>query len=219
MHQVLTSLKYSGQSSADIFNAFCLPLLFAFVGFLRCFLLEEGPASTLFASIPEFPSLSRSSTCIIFRFGILRIEIYGQMDRKFLIGTAALRWWSVLKIQNMEVEVEVSNRRTRFARGRDSRRVDFDFTCQGIPLHHPNDHHHAQTCIPGEGDEMAEEIPENELNTIFDPTTCVKKGLCPVTKIRGQDQDPLESHSLYYELHGTGPEKLLLIYGWGLCLK
>ncbi len=61
---------------------------------------------------------------------------------------------------------------------------------------------------------MAEENVESKLNTIFDPTTCVKKGLCPVTKIRGQDQDPLESHSLYYELHGTGPEKLLLIYGY-----
>ena len=60
---------------------------------------------------------------------------------------------------------------------------------------------------------MEAEIDENELKTIFDPTTLVKKGLCPVTQVRGQDKDPLESHSLYYELHGAGPEKLLLIYG------
>jgi len=51
------------------------------------------------------------------------------------------------------------------------------------------------------------------LKTLFDPATCVRKGLCPVTKIRGQEQDPLESHSLYFEQHGTGPEKILFIMG------
>lgn len=51
------------------------------------------------------------------------------------------------------------------------------------------------------------------LKTMFDPSTCVGKGLCPVTKLRGQDSDPLESHSIYFEQHGTGPEKLVLIMG------
>ncbi|KAI0340512.1 alpha/beta-hydrolase [Trametopsis cervina] len=48
--------------------------------------------------------------------------------------------------------------------------------------------------------------------TIFDATTCVRKGLCPVSSIRNKD-DPLESHSLYFEQHGTGPEKVIFIMG------
>ncbi|OSD01674.1 alpha/beta-hydrolase [Trametes coccinea BRFM310] len=48
--------------------------------------------------------------------------------------------------------------------------------------------------------------------TIFDPATCVRKGLCPVTQIRNQDEH-LESHSLYFELHGTGPGKVVFIMG------
>ncbi|KAI0374724.1 alpha/beta-hydrolase [Pilatotrama ljubarskyi] len=48
--------------------------------------------------------------------------------------------------------------------------------------------------------------------TIFDPATCVRKGLCPVTQIRTKG-DPLESHSLYFELHGSGPEKVVFIMG------
>ncbi|KAL1947964.1 hypothetical protein VTO73DRAFT_13688 [Trametes versicolor] len=48
--------------------------------------------------------------------------------------------------------------------------------------------------------------------TIFDPTTCTRKGLCPVTEIRNQG-DPFESHSLYYEVHGSGPEKVIFIMG------
>ncbi|KAL0569643.1 hypothetical protein V5O48_012327 [Marasmius crinis-equi] len=53
----------------------------------------------------------------------------------------------------------------------------------------------------------------SELPTIFDPSTCTRKGLCPVTTIRKQGENPLESHSLYYEIHGTGPEKIVLIMG------
>ncbi|KAH9946254.1 alpha/beta-hydrolase [Epithele typhae] len=49
--------------------------------------------------------------------------------------------------------------------------------------------------------------------TIFDPTTCTRKGLCPVTHIRHQDANPLESHSLYYEIHGSGLEKIVFIMG------
>ncbi|KZV61074.1 alpha/beta-hydrolase [Peniophora sp. CONT] len=56
--------------------------------------------------------------------------------------------------------------------------------------------------------EMDEELP-----TLLDPSTCTRKGLCPVTHIRGQDDDPLESHSLYYEIHGSGPERVVLIMG------
>ena len=51
-----------------------------------------------------------------------------------------------------------------------------------------------------------------ELPTIFDPVSLVKKGLCPVTRIR-YDRDLLESHSLYYEQHGTGAEKIVFIMG------
>ncbi|CAE6502177.1 unnamed protein product [Rhizoctonia solani] len=51
-----------------------------------------------------------------------------------------------------------------------------------------------------------------ERATIFSDKTLTKKGLCPVTVI--QDQAPaIESHSLYYELHGRGPEKILCIMG------
>ncbi|EUC64846.1 alpha/beta hydrolase family protein [Rhizoctonia solani AG-3 Rhs1AP] len=51
-----------------------------------------------------------------------------------------------------------------------------------------------------------------ERTTIFSDKTLTKKGLCPVSVI--QDQAPaIESHSLYYELHGRGPEKILCIMG------
>jgi hypothetical protein len=43
-----------------------------------------------------------------------------------------------------------------------------------------------------------------------DPATCTRKGLCPVTKLKDQ---PLESHSLYFEQHGTGPVKVVFIAG------
>lgn len=53
--------------------------------------------------------------------------------------------------------------------------------------------------------------------TIFDPTTCTHKGLCPVTRIRHQTP-PLESHSLYYEIHGSGPERVVFIMGCAFLL-
>jgi hypothetical protein len=49
-------------------------------------------------------------------------------------------------------------------------------------------------------------------SSIFDPATLVRKGLCPVTKLRHQSL--LESHSLYFEQHGTGPEKIFFIMGY-----
>ena len=52
------------------------------------------------------------------------------------------------------------------------------------------------------------------LPTLLDPETCTRKGLCPVTRMRGKsDADPLESHSLYFEQHGSGPEKIVFIMG------
>jgi hypothetical protein len=48
-----------------------------------------------------------------------------------------------------------------------------------------------------------------ELESIFDSSSCVRKGLCPVTQL----SNPLESHSLYYEQHGSGQEKILFIMG------
>ncbi|KAJ6500437.1 Alpha/Beta hydrolase protein [Mycena sanguinolenta] len=50
------------------------------------------------------------------------------------------------------------------------------------------------------------------LATLFDSETCSRKGLCPVSHIRNQ-VETLESHSLYYEVHGNGPEKIVAIMG------
>ncbi|KAK0502852.1 Alpha/Beta hydrolase protein [Armillaria luteobubalina] len=47
--------------------------------------------------------------------------------------------------------------------------------------------------------------------SIFDPSSCVRRGLCPVTQIR--HTTAFESHSLYFEQHGTGPEKLVFVMG------
>lgn len=59
------------------------------------------------------------------------------------------------------------------------------------------------------------EDPLSNLKTIFDPSTCTRKGLCPVTKLRHQEEDSLgtESHSLYFEQHGKGKEKIVFIMG------
>jgi len=51
-----------------------------------------------------------------------------------------------------------------------------------------------------------------ELPTALDPHTCVRKGLCPIIKLRGQQL--FESHSLYYEQHGLGTKyKVLFLMG------
>ncbi|KAG1858380.1 Alpha/Beta hydrolase protein [Suillus subalutaceus] len=57
-----------------------------------------------------------------------------------------------------------------------------------------------------------DQVLGSEYQTLFDPDTCTRRGLCPVTQIRSQE-GPLESHSLYYEQHGTGPEKVIFIMG------
>ncbi|KAF7295262.1 FACT complex subunit SPT16 [Mycena indigotica] len=50
------------------------------------------------------------------------------------------------------------------------------------------------------------------LPTIFSRATCTDRGLCPVTRLRNQ-VEAIESHSLYYEVHGTGPKKVVFIMG------
>ncbi|KAI6043045.1 alpha beta-hydrolase [Pisolithus marmoratus] len=52
----------------------------------------------------------------------------------------------------------------------------------------------------------------SEYKTVLDSLTCTRRGLCPVTDIRHQAK-PVESHSLYYEVHGSGPIKIVLIMG------
>ena len=64
------------------------------------------------------------------------------------------------------------------------------------------------------GEREGEDVVLKSLKTIFDPSTLVRKGLCPVTILRGQEDDPLESHSLYFEMHGNGPEKVVFIMGY-----
>ncbi|KAG6878443.1 hypothetical protein C0992_008162 [Termitomyces sp. T32_za158] len=57
-------------------------------------------------------------------------------------------------------------------------------------------------------------MANGELPTAFDASTCVRKGLCPVTKLRDQGPELLESHSLYYEQHGHGTKyKVVFIMG------
>ncbi|KAH7107763.1 alpha/beta-hydrolase [Auriculariales sp. MPI-PUGE-AT-0066] len=51
-----------------------------------------------------------------------------------------------------------------------------------------------------------------DLPTLFSPQTLQRKGLCRVTKVRGQE-DSLHLHSLYYEVHGSGPEHLVFVMG------
>lgn len=59
---------------------------------------------------------------------------------------------------------------------------------------------------------MTTQTDDQQWPTFFDVDTCVRKGECPVTQIRDQSE-ALESHTLYFEQHGTGPEKIVLIMG------
>jgi hypothetical protein len=46
--------------------------------------------------------------------------------------------------------------------------------------------------------------PLLDLPTAFSTLTCLQRGLCPVSSLQGsQGPDFLESHSLYYEVHGS----------------
>ncbi|KAH0830259.1 Alpha/Beta hydrolase protein [Lanmaoa asiatica] len=55
-------------------------------------------------------------------------------------------------------------------------------------------------------------MANQEYQSIFDPHTCTRRGMCPITQIRHQ-REPLESHSLYFEVHGSGPQKIIFIMG------
>ncbi|KAJ7440150.1 alpha beta-hydrolase [Mycena latifolia] len=60
----------------------------------------------------------------------------------------------------------------------------------------------------------SEPLPEDSMDmtkypTIFDPSSLVRKGFCPVRS----GTPLLETHSLYYEQHGTGEKHVLLICG------
>jgi hypothetical protein len=46
--------------------------------------------------------------------------------------------------------------------------------------------------------------PLLDLPTAFSTLTCLQRGLCPVSSLRGsQGPEFLEGHSLYYEVHGN----------------
>ena len=48
---------------------------------------------------------------------------------------------------------------------------------------------------------MTPTLASDTLPTIFSTLTCLQRGLCPVSSLRGSQL--LESHSLYYEVHGS----------------
>ena len=47
------------------------------------------------------------------------------------------------------------------------------------------------------------EEPFLDLPTAFSTLTCLQRGLCPVSSLHSQGPELLESHSLYYEVHGS----------------
>ncbi|KAF8270453.1 alpha/beta-hydrolase [Lactarius quietus] len=57
----------------------------------------------------------------------------------------------------------------------------------------------------------SEDAPQQQWLSAHDPATCARRGLCPVTN--SKDHQHLEIHSLYFELHGTGPIKVIFIPG------
>ncbi|TFK28647.1 alpha/beta-hydrolase [Coprinopsis marcescibilis] len=62
--------------------------------------------------------------------------------------------------------------------------------------------------------DIPESPPLSSMPTAFDPATCVRRGLCPVTVLRPQGSEMLESHSLYYEQHGHGTRhKVVFVMG------
>lgn len=53
----------------------------------------------------------------------------------------------------------------------------------------------------------------DHIRTIFDPKTCIQRGLCTVAKTKERAPKP---HNLYYELHGSQDKsatKLVFIMG------
>jgi hypothetical protein len=60
---------------------------------------------------------------------------------------------------------------------------------------------------PTSGSESPPAYPDGsllDLPTAFSTLTCLQRGLCPVSSLRGsQGPEFLEGHSLYYEVHGS----------------
>ena len=56
------------------------------------------------------------------------------------------------------------------------------------------------------------EADAQEIPTIFDTATCVRRGLCPVTQARNGSA-PVQTHSIYFEQHGSGPDKIFFMTG------
>ncbi|EIW74221.1 alpha beta-hydrolase [Coniophora puteana RWD-64-598 SS2] len=65
------------------------------------------------------------------------------------------------------------------------------------------------------------DVTSAQYASFFDPSTRTRSGLCPVTLIQtgtsaGKEShvpSPLESHELYFEMHGHGPTKVVFIMG------
>ncbi|KAF5331672.1 hypothetical protein D9611_007611 [Ephemerocybe angulata] len=72
--------------------------------------------------------------------------------------------------------------------------------------------------ITDRSDECSPSLDSLPWPTAFDPAPCTRRGLCPVTKMRPQGSETLESHSLYYELHGKGTRhNVVFIMGLNSC--
>ena len=57
---------------------------------------------------------------------------------------------------------------------------------------------------PTSGSESPPDGPLLDLPTAFSSLTCIQRGLCPVSSLRGsQGPEFLKGHSLYYEVHGS----------------
>jgi hypothetical protein len=55
-------------------------------------------------------------------------------------------------------------------------------------------------------------LQDFQFKSFLDPTARVRQGLCPISSVKNPG-NPLQKHSLYYEQHGNGPEKVVLIMG------
>lgn len=71
----------------------------------------------------------------------------------------------------------------------------------------------AETAHPIETTQSEQATTGADLPVFFDQSTCVRKGLCPIMTVQAQSQTPVESHRIYYQLHGTGKEKIVFIMG------
>lgn len=56
---------------------------------------------------------------------------------------------------------------------------------------------------------LEKESSVEDLKTVLDPRTCVRRGKCVIQP----EESKGASHEIYYELHGSGPRRALLIMG------